>query len=132
MTDPLDEIQFFIQIKDGAPFEHPILKQNLFQAFPDLSFEELSQRFLPFKKTVGPILSPYEKIAREEYVLEEDNIVYQRFIVEEMTEEEKKEKQNLIKTSWNIQHKNNPEMLSWIFNEEKGMFEPSNNTEENN
>lgn len=41
-------MDLFIQIKDGQPFEHPILGDNFRQAFPDIDINNLSPDFAKF------------------------------------------------------------------------------------
>jgi hypothetical protein len=124
MTDPLDEIELYIMIRDGQPFQHPILKENLLQAFPSIDLNNLPEEFAVFKRGVSQTLDPYDKAVGTEYVYE-DGIVYEKFIIEPMTIEEKIEKQITVKLLWKLQNKDNQEMLdTWIFNEETCQYEP--------
>lgn len=50
-------MELFIQIRDGQPFEHPILGDNLRQAFPDIDTNNLPPEFARFER----IQCPFEK-----------------------------------------------------------------------
>jgi len=60
----------FIQIRDGQPFEHPILGSNLRQARPDIDTNNLPSEFANFIRKPYPTLGLYE-------VLEAPDPVYQ-------------------------------------------------------
>ena len=46
-------MKLFIRIKDGQPFEHPIMEDNFRQAFPHIDTENLPAEFMNY------ILEPY-------------------------------------------------------------------------
>jgi len=43
-------MNFYIQIKDGQPFEHPILEDNILAAFPDVDINNLPPELAKFKR----------------------------------------------------------------------------------
>lgn len=105
-----------IQIKDGMPHEHPILVDNLLQAFPDIDPNNLPDNFVRFERIDVPELGIYEihEGVTYEWV---DGIVKDVHNVRPMTDEEKTQKQNEIKANWTV-------YPSWVFNEETCQFEP--------
>lgn len=113
-------MKLFIQIKDGKPFEHPILENNFTQVFPDIDVNNLPSNFAEFKKTEKPLLGVYEKNQTVKYELGEDGICRDVWSCEKMTEEEILEKQEFVKSEWISV--GNPQ--SWTFNEGTCLFDP--------
>lgn len=109
----------YIKIKDGQPFEHPIVEDNLIAAFPEVDINNLPASFAPFEKTEIPSVGVYETYKGSVYQWE-GNIVKEVHLVETMSEEEKTAKQNEVKELWYFR----PGWNSWIFNEELCIFEP--------
>lgn len=50
-------MELFIQIRDGQPYEHPILGDNFREAFPDVDVNNLPSEFARFER----IPCPFEK-----------------------------------------------------------------------
>jgi hypothetical protein len=105
-------MEFFIRIKDGHPFEHPILGDNFRQAFPDVDTNNLPPEFSKFLRVETPILGPYEKNQTVSYQLV-DNVYTDVFACEQMTAEEIAVKQQKVKDAW-VAHNGFP---SWSFDE---------------
>jgi len=112
-------MELFIRIIDGKPFEHPILKDNFCQAFPDVDINNLPQEFERFVRAEPPPLGPYEKNQTVSYQLV-DGVYTDVFSCEQMTSEEISEKQQLVKDIWS---KNN-RFVSWVFDETLCKFVP--------
>ena len=53
-------MQLFIRIKDGLPFEHPILEDNFRQVFPDVDTENLPPEFARFERVERPGVGLWE------------------------------------------------------------------------
>jgi hypothetical protein len=53
-------MELYIQIKDGVPFEHPILGENFRQAFPDIDTNSLPSNFAKFIRVPVPTLNEGE------------------------------------------------------------------------
>ena len=49
-----------IRIKDGVPFEHPIMLDNFEQAFPEIDLNNLPEGFAWFDRTERPAISQDE------------------------------------------------------------------------
>lgn len=47
-------MRLFIQIRDGQPFEHPIIEDNFREAFPDIDPDNLPASFAPFERIAPP------------------------------------------------------------------------------
>ena len=43
-------MRLFIQIRDGAPFEHPIQEDNFKFAFPQIDMNNLPEEFMDFER----------------------------------------------------------------------------------
>lgn len=51
-------MRLFIQIRDGQPYEHPILFDNFVAAFPDVDVDNLPSEFAEFKRYPPPFRVP--------------------------------------------------------------------------
>ena len=112
-------MELFIRIKDGAPFEHPIMADNFSQAFPDVDTENLPAEFAKFVRIAPPKLGVYEKNQTVSYQLV-DGVYTDVFTCEQMTVQEIASKQQQVKDSWaNING-----FASWTFNEQTCAYEP--------
>jgi len=111
-------MELFIRIKDGAPFEHPILSENFRQAFPNVDTENLPAKFARFVRIEAPVLGVYEKNQTVSYQLV-DGVYTDVFTCEQMTAEEIAAKQLVVKDNW----VNNNGFASWLFNEITCTFE---------
>ena len=112
-------MNLYIRIVDGKIFEHPIVEENMITAFPDVDLNNLPPEFCKFERREPPILGPYEKNLKVQYVMHED-VCRDVFSCERMSDEEKLEKQNAVKADFAI----SPNYASWTFNEETCMFDP--------
>lgn len=110
-------MQLFIRIKDGQPFEHPILEDNFREAFPNVDINNLPLEFARFERINAPMLSAYEVYEGVTYEWV-DGIVKDVHRVRPMTSEEKIAKQNAVKSYWAENG-----FASWVFNEDKCLFE---------
>ena len=111
-------MRLFIQIKNGAPFEHPILEENLREAFPDVDLNNLPTNFALFNRVPIPEVTVYEKYLGVTYEFV-NNFVTDIHHVQAMTQEEILEKQNAVKTVWAKEG-----YLSWVFDEAACSFKP--------
>ena len=112
-------MRLFIRIKNGEPFEHPILENNFKAAYPEVDVSNLPAEFARFERVEPPIAGPYEVYEGVSY--EPFSGVYRDVHhVRPMTGEEKISKQNTVKTDW---AKNNG-YASWVFNEDTCLFDP--------
>lgn len=109
-------MELVIQIRDGMPYEHPILVENLTQAFPGIDIDNLPDNFARFERVDMPELGVYEVYEGLTYEWV-GSIVKDVHNVRQMSDEEKTQKQNEIKASWTA-------YPSWVFNEEICYFEP--------
>lgn len=87
-------MKLFIQVRDGQPWQHPILPDNLLQAFPGFDLENPPEGFAPFVRVAqpGPDVMPVGnlEVAECTYQLDEDGITYKdTWNVREMTISEK-------------------------------------------
>lgn len=111
-------MELFIRIKDGQPFEHPILGDNFRQAFPDVDTNNLPTEFARFARIEKPSISVYEVYEGVTYELI-DGIYKDVHHVRPMTEEEKVATQDQAKVAWS-EHG----FASWVFDEENCSFNP--------
>lgn len=88
---------YFIQLKDGVPFEHPIIEQNLRELFPNIAFPSI---FMPrdveplgfgiYEYSQQPETGQFERIVELPPVRNpSDGKYYQQWSVVEFTDEEK-------------------------------------------
>lgn len=50
----MEELELYIQIRDGQPYEHPIFADNFRQAFPDIDTDNLPETFARFVRVPFP------------------------------------------------------------------------------
>ena len=110
-------MELFIRIKDGQPFEHPILSVNFRQAFPNVDTNNLPSEFARFVRVAAPPIGVYEKNQTVYYQLV-DGAYTDVFSVEQMTAEEIVAKQQAVKDAWAPDG-----FASWTFNEATCVFE---------
>jgi len=104
-------MKLYIRIKDGQPFEHPILEDNFRQAFPAIDVNNLPSEFARFTRVEYPVLSAYEVYEGTTYEWQDGGVTDVHHI-RAMTDEEKLEKQNEVKSQW-AEHG----YASWLFDE---------------
>lgn len=94
-------MKLYIQIKNGKPFEHPILEENFVSAFPNIDTNDLPPQFARFERVQKPVLTPYQIFISENSSYELDGDVWKDvWHVRDMTTEEKITLQQKIKTDW--------------------------------
>lgn len=115
-------MNLYIQLENGEPINHPIMEDNLVQAFPDIDLDNLPSNFARFERiptaTAG-IYDVYEGVTYE-WV---DGIVKDVHHSRPMTLEEKTAKQNIVKDSWTASG-NAADWPSWTFDEELCRYVP--------
>lgn len=92
-------MELFIQIRNGQPFEHPILGDNFRQAFPNIDVDNLPESFACFVRVEPPVVGVYEVYEGVTYEWR-DSLVTDVHHVREMTTEEVISKQNAVKQEW--------------------------------
>lgn len=111
-------MNFYIELVDGQPVNHPIAEDNLIQAFPHLDLANLPANFAKFKRIEKPVIGIYE--VYEGVLYKWENGVFQdSYQIRNMTDKEVLEKQNQVKSDWE-----SIGFASWIFNEETCWFDP--------
>lgn len=112
-------MNLYIQIKNGLPFEHPIMEDNLKKAFPDIDINNLPENFARFVRVSRPVWGVYQinEGCTYEFV---DGVYTDVWHIRDMTTEEKEAKQNLTKQEW----LNTGGPASWIFDENTCSFNP--------
>lgn len=102
-------MNLYIKIKDGQPFEHPILEENLLEAFPGIDVNNLPEDVMRFEQTGAPARGPYDNQPTVEYVIE-DGVVKEKWTMTSISEEAKQAKIDFAKYMM-------PHFPSWIFDE---------------
>lgn len=82
------ELELYIQIRDGQPFEHPIFADNFRQAFPDIDTNNLPDTFAKFIRVDAPVPDTYEVYDGVTYQWV-DGVVKDVHSVRPMTDEER-------------------------------------------
>lgn len=111
-------MELFIQIRGGAPFEHPILGDNFRQVFPEIDVNNLPPEFAKFIRVEPPQIGVYEIYEGVTYEWQE-GVVTDIHHVRSMTTEEIATKQNQVKEAWGQNG-----YPSWGFDEETCSFDP--------
>jgi hypothetical protein len=121
------ENEYIIKHKNGIFLEGPISKYNYTLVHTEYNFETqgIPVDWIPYT-TVGDIhevhvtLGPYQKIAGVINVYDEaNNVAFGRWVVKDMTNDEKLEKQNRQKETWTTHVLPECGYNSWVFDEEK-------------
>jgi hypothetical protein len=81
-------MELYIRIKDGKPFEHPILGDNFRQAFPGIDTDNLPPEFARFVRVAPPTIGLFEVCEECVYELV-DGVYTDVHNVRPMTAEEK-------------------------------------------
>lgn len=112
-------MELYIRIKDGRPFEHPILEDNFRLAFPNIDVNNLPEEFAKFERIPKPDIGVYQIYEGLTYEFD-GSVVKDYHHIRDMNEEEKTAKQNAVKEEFARVVGFN----SWIFNEETCNFDP--------
>lgn len=89
-------MNLYIQIKDGQPYEHPIMEDNFVAAFPDIDVRNLPPNFAPFVRVPKPNSCDVYEI--EECTYGWDNgVVKDIWVSRPMTEQERIDKDEFEK-----------------------------------
>ena len=121
-------MELFIQIKDGQPFEHPILGDNFRQAFPNIDTNNLPPEFAKFERVDCPVLGEYETLVSENPTYELIDGVYKDvWHKRDMTVEERESKKQAeiknLQEAWAAR----PQVenwSAWVLNEETIAYDP--------
>lgn len=80
-------MRLFIRIKNGQPFEHPIMEDNFKQAFPHIDVDNLPAEFMNY--VYEPYTAPISILKKLVYTYEiVDGVVKPKWEVVDKTEEE--------------------------------------------
>lgn len=112
-------MELYIRIKDGRPFEHPILGNNFKLAFPNVDVNNLPPEFAKFERIPKPEIGVYQVYSGLTYQFD-GPVVKDYHHIRDMSEEEKTTKQNTVKEEFARVVGFN----SWIFNEDTCNFDP--------
>ncbi len=104
-------MELYIRVNNGEIIEHPLTKDNLIQAFPNIDFNNLPNWLMKFERVAPPTVGPYENNQRSQYEII-NSVVKDVWYTDPMTPEEILEKQNMVKNDWEIYG-----FPSWTFDE---------------
>lgn len=95
-------MELFIQIRDGQPYQHPILGSNFREAFPDIDVNNLPPEFARFERIECPNEATKFQVDEVSYQWV-NGIVKDVWSVREMNEQERQQKieeiaENLLKS----------------------------------
>lgn len=101
-------MKMVIQIKEGLPFEHPILEENFLVAFPHLDINSLPPEFAVFERVPCPNTAGVYEVHEVSYQWV-DGVVKDVWVTRPMTTEEKQ-----LKIAQALETRPFP---SWVFDE---------------
>lgn len=84
-------MELYIQIRNGQPFEHPIVGDNFRQAFPHIDVNNLPPEFAKFERVPQNVMPDVFEVAEVRYEWFDD-IVKDVWSVRPMTDQEKANK----------------------------------------
>lgn len=111
-------MNYFIQTKNNEPIEKPFDEVYLRTNFKVLDVNNLPKNIEKIKFVFAPQLGAYEKNQTVTYERSSDGVITLIWRCEQMSNQEKIEKQNLIKNIWK-----STGYASWVFNEETCSFD---------
>lgn len=82
------DLELYIQIRNGQPYEHPIFAENFREAFPGVDTENLPETFAKFIRVAQPNVGTYEVYEGVAYQWV-DGVVKDVHSVRPMTDEER-------------------------------------------
>jgi len=120
-----ESLELFIAVDEsGNPIGHPIVKENLLQAFPNIDLSNLPSNFERFVRTPRPELGIYEVMAKEYPTYEKINGVFTDvWHIADMPLEQKAAKQQNAKDAW-FARPNRHMFSTWYFDEATCEFQP--------
>lgn len=81
-------MKLFIQIRNGLPYDHPIMEENFIAAFPNINIDSLPPEFARFERVEIPVVGEYEVYEGTTYEWV-DGIVKDVHCIRSMTDEER-------------------------------------------
>jgi hypothetical protein len=111
-------VNLYIQLENGKPINHPIMEDNLKQAFPEMDLNNLPETFARFERVAPAMLGVYEISEGSTYEWV-DGVVKDVHHRRAMTLEERTAKQDALKEHWKTRG-----LDSWVFDEESCTYQP--------
>jgi hypothetical protein len=112
-------MNFYIQVKDGQPINHPAFEQNILQAFKEIPLD-----WEIFVRVERPSLGAYQFLAKDEPSYKKvDGVWTDVWDVQELPADEILAKQNIVKNAW-ASRRQFENWATWVFNEASCAFEP--------
>lgn len=111
-------MELYIKILNNRPVDHPITKENMESAFPEVDLNNLPVNWAKFVRVERPKVGPYEVT---ECVYEWDgDVIKDTWYIYPMSPEEKAAKQERVKQSW----VEDGGFSNWVFDEETCTHKP--------
>ena len=114
-------MNLYIKVEEGIPVDHPMLEDNIKDAYPEVDLQNLPSWLMPFERTPIPTYGPYEVFTHTTYQID-NGVCRDLHHIRQLSDIEKHQLQLRIKTSWAsggaIQYP------SWIWNEELCSYTP--------
>ena len=105
-------MNYYIEIENGVPKNHPASESNLTQAFG-----QVPAHWEPFVRTQPPVLTRYQVFNAENTTYQKVNGVWTDvWDIRDMTAEEKTARQQEVKNNW-ASTPNNENYAAWAFDE---------------
>lgn len=110
--------RYFIKVRNGEAYEHPIIEENFDAVFPDVDKDNLPEGLMDFVRVEQPDFPAYRKNIRCEYQLV-DGVMTDVWLSDEMDGSEKLALQDERKAAWSVNG-----FASWEFNADICLHEP--------
>lgn len=112
-------MNLYIQTQDGEPINHPAFGDNLLQAFVTIP-----ENWEPFVRVECPVPTIYQILESLEPVYQKvDNVWTDVWALRDMTDAEKKAKQQVVKDTW-AALPNRDNFTAWVFDEATCTYQP--------
>jgi len=115
-----DNEKLYIKIKDGEPYQYPILESNLIACRPGIDLENLPEDYAVFERADPPTIGPYQELLETVYIWKDD-IVTERHVLRDFNDDERQIKIWTVKNDWATK---GPGYPSWTFDESLCTYVP--------
>lgn len=106
-------MKLYIKLLNNKPVDHPITRENMETAYPEVDLEKLPYDWAEFERVAPPQIGVYE--VSEVFYEWDGNVVKDTWYVHEMGPEEKFQKQERVKRNYILDNG----FSNWIFDEER-------------
>jgi hypothetical protein len=95
-------LELYIRMEDGQPVDHPVLGGNLRKVIGNFEYGCAPDGWAAFKRRHPPGLHSLYKKEKEQYIVQEDGVVTDNWVLVDMDEQEAEEERIKLAEQFNI------------------------------